>query len=182
MADITMCSGKDCPKKHTCHRYLAKADRYQSFFVNPPIKESGECEHYWDEPEMNERCAKAVKKYKKSLKKTKKPKKANKNNKKTAKTVKKYHSKSEMKRKMVMEEGKLPTQADYDAFDATLEPPCDCNCENHCCNEDVPSSDPFNTADCYGDYPPSNTFESPITSTDERTPFQKFIDFLFRRN
>jgi len=48
MPDITMCSGDGCPKKQSCYRYTAKASDYQSFFMNPPIKD-GECDHYWGE-------------------------------------------------------------------------------------------------------------------------------------
>jgi len=47
MADITMCSGKNCPLKDLCYRFTAKKSAFmQSFFVEPPIKD-GKCEYYW---------------------------------------------------------------------------------------------------------------------------------------
>lgn len=47
MPDISMCSGKDCPMKQNCYRFTAKASDYQSFFMNPPIKEDGTCDYFW---------------------------------------------------------------------------------------------------------------------------------------
>lgn len=47
MPDITMCSGEGCPLKESCHRFTAKPNEYrQSYFVDPPIKDS-KCEYYW---------------------------------------------------------------------------------------------------------------------------------------
>ena len=47
MVDITMCDGKDCPKKQDCYRYLAKkAKRMQTFFRRAPGKD-GKCGHFW---------------------------------------------------------------------------------------------------------------------------------------
>jgi hypothetical protein len=47
--DISKCSGKDCPIKENCYRFTAKSDDvYQSYFVEPPIKD-GKCEMYWGE-------------------------------------------------------------------------------------------------------------------------------------
>jgi hypothetical protein len=50
MPDITMCWGQkgaiDCPYKERCFRYTAKADEYQSYFIDLPLKD-GKCEHYW---------------------------------------------------------------------------------------------------------------------------------------
>jgi hypothetical protein len=49
MADITMCSGKDCPLKVGCYRFNAKKSEFrQSFFVDPPIK-MGKCDMFWGE-------------------------------------------------------------------------------------------------------------------------------------
>ena len=48
MADITKCSGADCDLKMTCYRYTAPKGTWQSYFMNPPIKD-GECEYYWGE-------------------------------------------------------------------------------------------------------------------------------------
>lgn len=46
--DISMCSGQECPKKDTCFRYLAKPSEFrQSYFMGPPVKEDGTCNHYW---------------------------------------------------------------------------------------------------------------------------------------
>lgn len=49
MADITMCSGKNCPLKEECYRYTAKPNEHrQSYFMNPPFdKEKQECQHLW---------------------------------------------------------------------------------------------------------------------------------------
>lgn len=42
-----MCSGAGCPAKEKCYRAMATPDDlWQSYFVNPPIKD-GKCEHYW---------------------------------------------------------------------------------------------------------------------------------------
>jgi DnaJ-class molecular chaperone len=46
MPDITMCSGIDCPYKDSCYRYTAKPSEYQSYFVDPPIK-NDKCDSYW---------------------------------------------------------------------------------------------------------------------------------------
>jgi len=53
MADITMCSGADCPLKDNCYRYTAnKNEHRQSFFMNVPYnKEDCKCDHYWDNTE-----------------------------------------------------------------------------------------------------------------------------------
>jgi hypothetical protein len=48
MPDIAMCSGEGCPQKDKCHRHTAKASDYQSFFMNPPMKEDETCEYFWD--------------------------------------------------------------------------------------------------------------------------------------
>lgn len=50
MPDISMCSGKGCPRAETCYRKTAKPSRYmQSYFVTPPfdVKQPMVCEHYW---------------------------------------------------------------------------------------------------------------------------------------
>ena len=53
MADITMCSGKDCPAKETCYRFTAqKNNHWQSYFTIPPIKD-GKCDMYWDKNAEN---------------------------------------------------------------------------------------------------------------------------------
>lgn len=52
MADITMCSGKNCSMKNRCFRYTATADKYrQSYFATPPIN-NGKCHYFWDNPQM----------------------------------------------------------------------------------------------------------------------------------
>lgn len=48
MPDITMCPGEECPKKHTCFRYLAVPHERQSYFMKPPIDKHGKCSHYWE--------------------------------------------------------------------------------------------------------------------------------------
>ena len=51
MPDIAMCKGDECPVKENCWRYMAPADRWQSYFGTPPFNEDG-CEYFWD---MNEK-------------------------------------------------------------------------------------------------------------------------------
>ena len=51
MPDIAMCEGSECPIKENCWRYMAPADRWQSYFGTPPFNEDG-CEYFWD---MNEK-------------------------------------------------------------------------------------------------------------------------------
>jgi hypothetical protein len=50
MPDITKCWGEKeaiiCPYKERCFRYTAKADEYQSYFIDLPLKD-GKCDHYW---------------------------------------------------------------------------------------------------------------------------------------
>ena len=50
MADICKCKGEDgkivCPYKDQCFRYTAKADEYQSYFMELPLKDD-KCDHYW---------------------------------------------------------------------------------------------------------------------------------------
>lgn len=46
--DITMCLGEGCLDKQNCYRFTAEASEYQSIFMNPPVKEDGTCDHYWD--------------------------------------------------------------------------------------------------------------------------------------
>ena len=46
--DITMCQGTNCPHKETCYRYTAKPSEYQSYFIDPPVKD-GKCDMYWGE-------------------------------------------------------------------------------------------------------------------------------------
>jgi hypothetical protein len=53
MPDISMCTGKECPKKQMCYRHTAKASDYQSFFMNPPIKKDGTCDYFWDNEGYN---------------------------------------------------------------------------------------------------------------------------------
>lgn len=50
MPDITMCTGKDCPKKERCYRFKATPNLiYQSFsdFKERRL-EDGSCEMFWE--------------------------------------------------------------------------------------------------------------------------------------
>lgn len=49
MADITMCSGNNCPIKEDCYRYTALANPYwQSFFTTAPFNEStNQCSEFY---------------------------------------------------------------------------------------------------------------------------------------
>jgi hypothetical protein len=53
MADICMCSGKDCPVKEKCHRFTSLSIEYgQSYFTEPPGKiedNTFTCDMYWGE-------------------------------------------------------------------------------------------------------------------------------------
>jgi hypothetical protein len=46
MADITKCRGDGCIIKEKCYRFTAKADEYQAYFLESPIKD-GKCDMYW---------------------------------------------------------------------------------------------------------------------------------------
>lgn len=51
-SDITKCTGKDCPVKKHCHRYLQKAGHWQSYFSKSPGKiKDGKftCDMFWGE-------------------------------------------------------------------------------------------------------------------------------------
>lgn len=49
MADISMCSGKECDLKEKCYRYTAPKSMYmQSYFSNPPKDEKGDCDYFWN--------------------------------------------------------------------------------------------------------------------------------------
>ena len=48
MTDITKCWGHGCALKESCYRFTAPEGMYQSYFMNPPIK-NGKCEYYWSQ-------------------------------------------------------------------------------------------------------------------------------------
>lgn len=49
MSDITKCEGTNCPLNETCYRFTSTANEYyQAMFINPPFKEDGTCESYWE--------------------------------------------------------------------------------------------------------------------------------------
>jgi hypothetical protein len=46
MPDITMCSGVGCEQAEQCYRHRAIPNEFrQSFFMTPPVEESG-CAHF----------------------------------------------------------------------------------------------------------------------------------------
>jgi len=50
MADISKCSGVECPLKETCYRYTAKAGFMKSNLGSAPYdKEKEECSYYYKE-------------------------------------------------------------------------------------------------------------------------------------
>ena len=49
MVDLALCRRHDCPKKKTCYRYIAKADKWQSYILIED-DDTSECEHYWPCP------------------------------------------------------------------------------------------------------------------------------------
>jgi len=44
--DIAKCLGTNCPYKETCYHYTSKPSDWQSYFLEPPIKD-GKCDMYW---------------------------------------------------------------------------------------------------------------------------------------
>ena len=54
MADITMCSGKDCPLKEKCYRFKATANEFrQSYFCEIPFDvEDESCKYFSEEEEI----------------------------------------------------------------------------------------------------------------------------------
>jgi len=53
--DITMCFGKDCPLKNGCIRYVAKPEKYQSYFTESPYQD-GKCDCSRDYSGYNKKC------------------------------------------------------------------------------------------------------------------------------
>lgn len=55
MADISKCSGKNCPLSTKCYRFTVKSnDLWQSYFTEPPYdKEKEKCEYFWEEKIKN---------------------------------------------------------------------------------------------------------------------------------
>jgi len=52
MPDITMCSGKNCPLKEKCYRFLATPNEYaQSYFESAPYNDGvkDDCKFYWED-------------------------------------------------------------------------------------------------------------------------------------
>jgi hypothetical protein len=55
MPDIAMCEGHECPNKTNCYRFMAKAEDYQTYILEPPfeyILNEGQnavwkCDYYW---------------------------------------------------------------------------------------------------------------------------------------
>lgn len=52
MADISMCDFDKCPLSSTCYRYLAKADKYQAYFIlskeqKDNVVATNKCSEYW---------------------------------------------------------------------------------------------------------------------------------------
>ena len=56
MADITMCKGKHCPLKDSCHRYTANRSTRQSYFLDVPYNTiTKSCDHFWNNDEKRTR-------------------------------------------------------------------------------------------------------------------------------
>ncbi len=48
--DISMCSGGDCPLKHSCYRHTATPSEFrQSYFLGIPLEKDGTCKYYWED-------------------------------------------------------------------------------------------------------------------------------------
>jgi len=48
MADISKCTGKDCPKKESCYRFTATDNEYGQSYMGCPLKKDGTCDYYWN--------------------------------------------------------------------------------------------------------------------------------------
>jgi|LakMenE01Jun11ns_1017448.scaffolds.fasta_scaffold8599210_2 hypothetical protein len=57
MSDISKCMGTNCPLKKTCYRFLAEPSpiRQSYFSMVPYNKETGKCDHYWQNVKMNKK-------------------------------------------------------------------------------------------------------------------------------
>lgn len=51
MADITMCSNKECPKKEQCYRFTATPNPYRQGYMELKPDENGECKDFVDNSE-----------------------------------------------------------------------------------------------------------------------------------
>lgn len=40
--------------KDSCYRFTAKRFKYQSFMTNPPIKQDGTCDYFWNNQSYGE--------------------------------------------------------------------------------------------------------------------------------
>ena len=49
MADVSCCTGTECPKKNVCYRHTAPTnDFWQSYFVEAPLdKDTKVCAYFW---------------------------------------------------------------------------------------------------------------------------------------
>lgn len=52
MADISKCSGKDCPLKTKCYRYTAPSNEDRQAYIREQYRE-GNCEYFWNNVEHN---------------------------------------------------------------------------------------------------------------------------------
>lgn len=56
MPDVTLCKSKKCPLRKKCYRATAKADKYQSYFVDEDLfKIDGKhviCEYFWQNDKL----------------------------------------------------------------------------------------------------------------------------------
>jgi len=57
--DIACCKGAKengaiCPKRDTCYRYTCKKGEIESWFMEAPFDENGECGHYMNVKARNE--------------------------------------------------------------------------------------------------------------------------------
>lgn len=46
MPDITLCTDQQCPLRQSCMRFVAKPDKYQSYFMGSPSR-GDQCPEYW---------------------------------------------------------------------------------------------------------------------------------------
>lgn len=47
MADISMCRNIFCPSRHTCYRFTAESDIYQTYGSFTVLEGEDKCDYYW---------------------------------------------------------------------------------------------------------------------------------------
>lgn len=48
MADLTMCTDKDCPLKDKCYRFNALVNEYRQAYFAEKVREWDKCDYFYD--------------------------------------------------------------------------------------------------------------------------------------